>query len=274
MSLCSVFLGCSPANQKIYSQYGDLIYIECQDCGIIWRDESSFHLEQPYNQQYFSSKNYAANRKHKVEKSSWLLDLALYNEPGIGSVLEIGCSLGNTLEAASRKGLEHLGLDVSTFAVDFCKQQGLNVSTETLEDLVNQGRSFGLIFMQHVLEHFEDPFKVLRQCNELLPVGGLMMILIPNSNYRSARRQREGHRFYSIDGAGVEHYVYFNYSNLSRVLKSCGFKTLQTNYPLLVAGHDSLKFFLNRVGRRLLSIFNLDQELVMVAQKVEDPVLR
>ncbi len=274
MSLCSRYLGCSPENQKIYSRDGRLIYHRCLDCGIIWRDESSFDLELPYNEQYFNSKNYAINRDHKIEKSGWLLEIAGSYGSKINSVLEIGCSLGNTLEAASRMGLDHLGIDVSSFAVGFCKKNGLNASTETLEELLQQGRSFELIFMQHVLEHFKDPFYVLEQCNQLLPVGGLVMILIPNSNYSRAKRQRERHRFYKIKGVGVEHYAYFNYNNLSRVLESCGFKTIQTNYPLLVKEHDSFSFMFNRLARRLISIINLDQELVMVAQKAEIPVLK
>ncbi len=117
---------------------------ECQDCGIIWRSEASFDLEQLYNEQYFDSKNYAANRPHKVEKSVWLLDLALSINPDIKSILEVGCSLGNTLEAASRKRLDHLGIDVSSFAVEFCHKKGLNASNETLEQLVDQVRSFVL----------------------------------------------------------------------------------------------------------------------------------
>jgi len=272
MSLCANFLGCSPENQKIYSQDEKLVYMECQDCGIIWRSETSFNLEQPYNEQYFDSKNYAVNRLHKVEKSTWLLDMALGIKPDIKSILEVGCSLGNTLEAASRRRLKHLGIDVSSFAVEFCQQKGLNASNETLEELLDQEWSFDLIYMQHVLEHFKDPFKVLRQCNKLLPSQGLVMILIPNSKYHRAKRLRERHRFYSLKGVGIEHYVYFNYDNLSRVLFSCGFKVMQANYPLRIPGRDSYKFLVNRIGRRMLSTVHLDQELVVIASKINTKV--
>lgn len=267
MSLCSIYFGCAPEHQELYSKDDDLTYHECLDCGIIWRDEESYDLELPYNQQYFESKNYEVNREHKIEKSGWLLDIAIDNNPKLHSLLEVGCSLGNTLEAASRKGLDHLGIDVSSFAVRYCQDRGLNASTETLQELVGKEEIFDLIFMQHVLEHFKDPFTILKQCNELLAPGGMVLILIPNSNYHSAKRQRNGHRFYSKKGVGIEHFVYFNYHNLSRVLASCGFKTVQSNYPFWV-NDSSLKFFLNRIGRRMLSTFNWDQELVILAEKV------
>jgi len=270
MSLCSKFLGCNPENQSIYSKDEDLVYQRCNDCGIIWRDPASFHLEKSYDQDYFDSKDYAKNRQHKITKSGWLLDLALSFQPGIKRLLEVGCSLGNTLEAAKQRGLDHLGIDVSAFAVAYCLQQGLNASEQSLDQLVQEDESFQLIFMQHVLEHFQDPFEVLKQCNQLLDKNGLLVILIPNSEYRRARLLKEKHKFYSKAGVGLEHYVYFNYHNLERVLNVTGFKLVQRNYPLQTVRYDSLGFYLNRLGRRMLSALKNDQELVVVAEKSTD----
>ena len=171
------------------------------------------------------------------------------------SLLEVGCSLGNTLEAASRKGLDHLGIDVSSFAVSYCQDRGLNASTETMQDLIDKKEVFDLILMQHVLEHFQDPFTILKQANQLLAPGGLVQVLIPNSNYLSAKRLRDRHRFYSKSGVGIEHYVYFNYRNLSRALASCGFRTIQSNYPFWV-NHGSLNSFI-KLGIGPISVWIL-----------------
>ncbi len=266
MALCSEYLGCSPEHLAPYAQDGRLLYQQCADCGIIWRDPQSFDLEQPYDQQYFDSKNYQHNRAHKITKSTWLLDLALSHHPRIQRLLEVGCSVGNTLEAAQQKGIPHLGIDVSDFAVDYCTKRGLEATTQSLPDLIAQSQRFDLIFMQHVLEHFVDPFQVLQQCNQLLNNQGLVLILIPNSQYKRARKLRERHKFYSIQGVGIEHYAYFNYQNLERVLNATGYKVIQNNYPLRTLSHDSPSFIINRLGRRLLSLLGLDQELVVLAQ--------
>ena len=268
MALCSNYLGCAPDHLQEYAKDQRLVYQECQDCHIIWRDEASFDLEQPYDQQYFDSKNYQKNRPHKVAKSGWLLDLARSYHPEISRLLEVGCSLGNTLEAAAQRNLGHLGIDVSEFAVEYCLNQQLNASTQTLEDLIREQQQFDLILMQHVLEHFKDPFEVLQQCNELLAAQGLILILIPNSKYGRAKRLREKHKFYSINGVGIEHYVYFNYQNLSQALQACGFKVVAKNYPLRFLKYDSFSFLCNRLGRRFLSLIGSDQELVMLAQKM------
>jgi 2-polyprenyl-3-methyl-5-hydroxy-6-metoxy-1,4-benzoquinol methylase len=268
MSLCADLFGCNPENQELYAQDQELTYSKCLDCGIIWRDQRSYHLEKSYDKDYFDSKSYQKNRAHKIEKSGWLLDLALNIRPEISSMLEVGCSLGNTLEAAKLRGIDQLGIDVSKFAVDYCLQNGLNATTQSLNQLLLEERKYQLIFMQHVLEHFKNPFEVLRQCYQLLESQGMMMILIPNSKYRRSVKQREKHRFYSKDGVGLEHYVYFDYQNLARVLHALGFKVVQQNYPAGLIKNDSLKFFLNRIARRSLTTFHQDQELIIIAEKL------
>ena len=268
MALCRNYLGCAPDHLRKYAQDQRLVYNQCQDCGIIWRDEASFDLEQPYDQHYFDSKNYQKNRAHKVAKSGWLLDLARHFNPQISRLLEIGCSLGNTLEAAKKRNLWHLGIDVSEFAVEYCRQHQLNASNESLPELIQQQQQYDLILMQHVLEHFKDPFEVLSQCHQLLTAKGMVLILIPNADYGRAKRLRERHKFYSRAGVGIEHYVYFNYQNLPLALQACGFKVITKNYPLKLLKYDSFTFLCNRWGRRFLSLMGADQELVVLAQKI------
>ena len=46
-----------------------------------------------------------------------------------------------------------------------------------------------------------------------------------------------------------------------------GFEVVQENYPVGLLSGDSPKYFLNRVVRRSLSLFDQDQELVVIAKK-------
>jgi 2-polyprenyl-3-methyl-5-hydroxy-6-metoxy-1,4-benzoquinol methylase len=262
---CSSYLQCDPLNQISYSRDGELEYIGCNDCGLIWRSPGSRHITKKYDESYFDSKKYAGNRKHKIKKSGWLLDIALSFHPGIQNVLEVGCSLGNTLEAAGTRNLNSLGIDISTYAVQYCLKCGLKAENKTLEELQAEGLHFDLIFMQHILEHFDDPFDILQTCHQLLNEKGICLIMVPNSRFRPSVRQREKHRFYSQKGVGAEHFVYFDYRSLRKVLESQDFKVLQLNYPFKVKGSFSLEFFLNRIFRRSLSLYNADQELLVVA---------
>jgi 2-polyprenyl-3-methyl-5-hydroxy-6-metoxy-1,4-benzoquinol methylase len=264
---CSGYLPCDPLNQTSYSRDGELEFNLCNDCGLIWRSPESMQISKTYGEGYFESKKYSKNRAHKINKSGWLLDIAGNFHPGIRNILEVGCSLGNTLEAARIRNLNSLGIDISPYAVQYCLEHGLKAENKTLEELHAEDLRFDLIFMQHVLEHFEDPFRILRVCKSLLNQGGLLLILVPNSRFAKAARLREKHRFYSQIGVGTEHYVYFNYSSLRKVLESQNFKVLQQNYPFRIKGPFSMEFFLNRIFRRSLSLFNADQEILVVAGK-------
>ena len=268
MRKCTSYTDCSGKNFSLYSRDKELKFERCNDCGIIWRAAESWHITKQYNETYFDSKKYSKRRKHKVKKSGWLIDLAKTNHQNIENLLEIGCSIGYTLEAARNREIKHLGIDVSNYAVEYCNDIGLNASTLTFSDLKKKRKKYDLIFMQHVLEHFENPFKALNDCNELLNKNGLVLILVPNSGYKRAVKKRSNHRFYSIKGVGAEHYVYFNYQNMKLSLEATGFEVVQENYPLFTNNYDSLEFFLNRIFRRILSLFKHDQELFVIAQKV------
>lgn len=264
---CTSNLHCNPENQQEYSKDGKLCFIKCMDCGLIWRSPDSMEIAQDYDESYFISKKYSRNRKHKIQKSKWLIQVVRNFHPDIKCLLETGCSLGNTLEAAKDMGIDHFGIDISHYAVEYCKSKGLNASSKTIGEVLESGIRYDLIFMQHVLEHFPDPFKVLKQCHSLLNKDGIVLIMVPNSKYYRAANKRAKHRFYSLKGVGAEHYVYFNYRSLTRVLTSIGFKLLQKNYPLFINGPDTVLFFFTRIYHRCLSLFNGDQEILVIAKK-------
>lgn len=267
MFYCKEHLGCTGQNIEIYSEDQNLSYEICNDCGLIWRAKKSEAVNKKYEQEYFDSKKYDKRRDHKVKKSGWLIDLARLKNADIKRLLEVGCSIGYTLEAAQKRSIPHLGIDISKYAVDYCTNRGLTASNKTLEELIAENKKYDLIYMQHVLEHFENPFDVLQQCRTLLNDNGLVLILVPNSKYARAEKKRGKHRFYSINGVGTEHFVYFNYRTIKTVLESQNFKVVLQNYPVFTGRYFSIVFFLNRLFRRMTSWLNADQELLVIAQK-------
>ena len=270
---CNANLHCNPENQQVYSKSGDLCFIRCTDCGLIWRSPDSMRIRRNYDENYFISKKYDRNRKHKIQKSKWLIQISLGFHPDGKCLFEIGCSVGNTLEAAKDFGIAHLGIDVSHYAVEYCIGRGLNASNKTVGEVLGSGIYYDFIFMQHILEHFHDPFELLKQCYNLLSKDGIILIMVPNSKLLQASIKLGKHRFYSLNGVGPEHYVYFDYKSLTEVLSATGFSLLQKNYPLFVRKPDSIKFFFSRISRRFLSLLNCDQEILVIARKKQEEYL-
>ncbi|MDR4504188.1 MAG: class I SAM-dependent methyltransferase [Candidatus Scalindua sp.] len=69
----------------------------------------------------------------------------------IKTVMEVGCGLGHTMEVFREQGFYCKGVDVSPHAVSVCKQKGLNVSLQKLEDITGQ---YDLVSSDGMLEHF------------------------------------------------------------------------------------------------------------------------
>jgi SAM-dependent methyltransferase len=67
---------------------------------------------------------------------------------------------------------------------EFCRvlaEMGLPYLQGTLADVqCTTHEAFDVIVMSHVLEHFYDPNEALQQCRQLLAVGGILAVEVPN----------------------------------------------------------------------------------------------
>ena len=86
-------------------------------------------------------------------------------------VLDYGCGLGQNILYVYNA----VGYDISRFALDFCKKKGIDVK-KNLKDLRND---FDVVLSCEVLEHLEQPFKVLKEMNLKLKKGGKLILVLP-----------------------------------------------------------------------------------------------
>ncbi|MEO0971776.1 MAG: methyltransferase domain-containing protein [Pseudomonadota bacterium] len=124
--------------------------LECQLCGertlkpFVVPDRSHLQLcdacelyqhgtpakEQYYDGDYHAS--YASNRARKTRTAVYRLNRIATHLDGRPDatrpprLLDIGCSVGSTVEAAARRGWQAVGVDVSADAVRFCQELGLD----------------------------------------------------------------------------------------------------------------------------------------------------
>ncbi|TKG90152.1 class I SAM-dependent methyltransferase [Puteibacter caeruleilacunae] len=263
---CSDFFGCSKDNVEEYSSDGKAVFLRCRSCGLIWKDTNASQKDKAYDDEYFSGHRYDKKLARKLRKADLFMEIAeQYQSPG--RFLEIGCSLGYSVMAANRRGWKGKGTDISEFAVKECCEQGLDAEVVSIEELIQRDTRYNAILMKHVLEHFENPHVVLKQCKELLAENGVLIIYVPNSELGRAKRKREKHKFYKYSRNGSEHYVYFNYHNLTRLLEELGYEIKVQNYPIAIKNGSSLGMMGQRLFRRFLSLLKSDQELFVIAQK-------
>ncbi|HEY6807053.1 MAG TPA: methyltransferase domain-containing protein [Pyrinomonadaceae bacterium] len=94
-------------------------------------------------------------------------------------ILDVGCGTGANLEMLSEFG-EAEGVDVSTEALSFCRQRGLNqVKLGEAEKLPYPDQTFDLVTALDVVEHLDDDLAGLREMHRVLKPGGHALMFVP-----------------------------------------------------------------------------------------------
>ncbi|MFA4828036.1 MAG: class I SAM-dependent methyltransferase [Thermodesulfovibrionales bacterium] len=98
------------------------------------------------------------------------------------SLLDIGCGTGWTSSVWEKEGAEVVGLEPSGARGKIAKERyGLRIIQAYLEDL-EDSEKFDVIVIRHVLEHFAEPFEILKKVKTLLRENGLILLVVPNIN--------------------------------------------------------------------------------------------
>ena len=138
------------------------------------------------------------------------------------SILEIGCSIGSTLQAASRLGWDATGLDVDESVVQACKARGLNAMTYDGTRIPFDEATFDAIVSWHVIEHVPDVRATFADWFRVLRPGGVVVLETPDANCPKVRRRGASYeKFWA-----AEHTYTFTESNLGKFAAQAGFEIL------------------------------------------------
>lgn len=135
---------------------------------------------------------------------------------GTGRMLDIGCGSGYTASLFAQNGWSVTGVEFSNdTAVHARETYNIDVVT-TVSELEGP---FDLILVNHVLEHYFEPKKLLDECSRLLSPTGRLIIAVPNFSSFQSRFGRESwfHRDLPI------HLFHFTEGGLAKLLTSSGY---------------------------------------------------
>lgn len=143
----------------------------CVECGLIYFSPSIFGDGEFYSR---LSKN-----DWYYESDKWEFDVAVQvaAEYKPKSILEIGCGAGEFLQKVA-SGVDYsLGIDINESALLLAREKGLVVTSQSIEKLE---KSFDMIVLFQVLEHLDEPGKILSEIERKLNPGGILIIAVPN----------------------------------------------------------------------------------------------
>jgi|SRR3989304_8897977 len=97
-------------------------------------------------------------------------------------ILDLGCGEGTRLNYLCKNPDSCVGVDISSKAVEIAKKKYARISflNANLEKLPLKDESFDLVYSAFVLEHLDQPERVINEAVRVLKKGGRMLLVAPN----------------------------------------------------------------------------------------------
>ncbi|MFZ2522310.1 MAG: methyltransferase domain-containing protein [Minisyncoccia bacterium] len=227
---------CQSTTSFFISQQG-FTFNKCKNCSLFFVDPMP--TDQELSRVYSPTTNYQSNKirkDYKKEKNLKFIKifdkLRKYELPN-QKVLDVGASDGEFLYYAKNNGFEPFGVEPNKTTADLANKNNLNVFNGFLSDCNFSKNSFGLLRLGDVLEHSNNPQKLINECQSFLVSGGLLVVSIPNMDSNWVRSTYLLKKIFSIPWSILEpphHLLYFRENNLDLFMDKEGFKKITSWY--------------------------------------------
>jgi len=162
-----------------------------------------------------------------------------------GDLLDVGCYAGFFLELARERGYRVAGVEPSCWGARHAAETlGLDVFNGPIEDYTTE-RLFDVVTLWDVVEHLEDPVRVLRCVRELLKPGGVLAFTTHNLDSPIARLMRGRYPFFM-----EMHTIHMNSRTRDLILEQSGFERLALHGHQRALQVEYLLSRLRRLGER------------------------
>ena len=253
-----------PLEKFIFNRSQRLLY--CPRCHLY--QKGILHNQQVYENTYH--KGYERRRQSKIVTAKIRLGaVTKYLSSTTPRSLDIGCSIGATVEAARQLGWNPSGVDVSRAAVEFCCDRGLDCQLIDSYQLPFRSQTFDVVSSWHVIEHVESVTQTLHEWNRVLKPGGILVLETPDSGCLKARVLGPRYeKFWPSD-----HLYTFRRQNLCDFLERSGFEILPCR---LIGRWDALPPHLSayaglyRGWRQLYRALSLCKSIEICCRKKQD----
>ncbi len=264
--------------------------VECTSCGLVWivLQMSEDELRRLYGAEYFEERgSYFFDNAVAAPGSGDETEVIRDFRRGLdrverfrkgGRLLDVGCGVGVFLGVAKSRGWDVTGVDVSDFASRYAREKlGFDARTGKLHEVGLPEKSFDVITLWDVFEHFPDPVRQLGEVRRLLKDDGVILLDTPNERGLLREISRWA---YKLSGGTVQyparklHHVYhlFYYSpdTLTRMLTKAGFEIVDFEKkvipPLKARGSSFEKALVGAFGS-VERWLGREFELLLIARK-------
>jgi len=199
-------------------------------CGVIFQSE---YPTGEYDSKYFINIDTAKEAAVKLSHAGYTYASVIEELTYGRMMLDVGYCSTKNMDFFKERGWLPWGIDVNKdiggqgrlYKGDFLTYDfNIPASTKELKELAGGDsfeRKFDLIWMNHVLEHFNDPLAVLRKAYNLLSETGVLYIGVPDADF-ILKTGVEGYAHFKK----AEHYTLWTEDALKREVERIGFKVI------------------------------------------------
>jgi 2-polyprenyl-3-methyl-5-hydroxy-6-metoxy-1,4-benzoquinol methylase len=119
-----------------------------------------------------------------IKRLDFIIDVLRSRLPIGAEVLDVGCGNGVISRSLGEKGFNVQGVDVSEKAIEKAKSlnkfSNVKFDVVSAEQLVANGQQYHAVICSEVLEHLNEPNKLLKVLHEILKEDGVLIVTVPN----------------------------------------------------------------------------------------------
>lgn len=142
--------------------------------------------------------------------------------PEKSEICEIGCGMGGILLPFKLNGFDITGIDLGDEYIQIGKGLNLNLINGEINVLIDEGKKFDLVIINHVLEHIPEVKDFLIQVKKILSENGFIYIAVPGINSIP-----ESYDFDLLMFLQNAHCWHFTRNTLSVLLNQVGFEVIE-----------------------------------------------
>jgi len=164
----------------------DYSVVECGSCSVYFVspkiDFTPDECKQLYNNAYFSVQTPWLINKREKELDKRIDKLSAIIKKSKPRFLDVGCGEGNAMLAASKRGWEASGVDITDNREEKAKIEGIKFTEGNLLSLSLPGSHYDIVYVDSVLEHVTEPLLYLVEIRRILKDDGIVYIGVPNED--------------------------------------------------------------------------------------------
>lgn len=196
----------------------------CENCGLYFVspmpcDEELHNFYQDYEPgEVYRKKIY----KKTLTAMAKILRAGFYIENNSKTFLDVGCNIGIVANAGRILGYQATGIDLDKVSINVAKDRFARskfLASSPIEYSKTE-HSFDLVFCTEVIEHTPHIIEFAKSLRKLTKTGGVLYLTTPDANHWKVPKDFVSWK----EVKPPEHIIWFNKSNISRLLGDAGFE--------------------------------------------------